>query len=180
MEKITLHDKSFRICIPNEQIEESIRKVAEQINNDYKDVECPLFLAVLNGSFMFTASLLKHINFECEISFVRLSSYCGTSSTGEVKQILGFNKSLEGRSVIVVEDIVDSGETMVEMNKTLLSANVKDARICTLLFKKGHFRIFVVRDISLVLLTHSFYAGSWRPLGWLRQTLRPLSPLPFS
>ena len=159
MEKITLHDKSFRICIPNEQIEESIRKVAEQINTDYKDVECPLFLAVLNGSFMFAASLLKHINFECEISFVRLSSYCGTSSTGEVKQILGFNKSLEGRSVIVVEDIVDSGETMVEMNKTLLSANVKDAKICTLLFKPDAYKKDLKIDYVAMSIPNDFIVG---------------------
>jgi len=159
MKKITLHDKTFRVCITNKKIEESIKNVAEQINNDYKDVERPLFLAVLNGSFMFAASLLKYINIDCEISFVRLSSYCGTSSTGEVKQILGFNKPLEGRNVIVVEDIVDSGETMVEMNRTLISANVNDARICTLLLKPDAYKKDLKIDYAAIRIPNDFIVG---------------------
>jgi hypoxanthine phosphoribosyltransferase len=159
MDKIKLHDKTFHICIPNEKIEENIKNVADQINKDYKDAERPLFLSVLSGSFMFTASLLKHINFDCEISFIKLSSYCGTSSTGEVRQILGYTKPLKGRNVIVVEDIVDSGDTMVEMNKILMAGQVKDARICTLLLKPDAYKKDLKIDYVAMRIPNDFIVG---------------------
>lgn len=159
MERIKLHDKNFRLFIKNEEIEQSIKTVAEQLNNDLKNVERPLFLAILNGSFMFAASLLKNIDLECEIAFVRLSSYNGTSSSGNVKHILGFDKPLEGRNVIIVEDIVDSGETIEEINKILYDANVNDKKICTMLLKPDAVKKDLKIDYAAMLIPNDFIVG---------------------
>ena len=109
MKRIRLHDKNFKICIPHDTIQEKIAVVADKLNRDYAGVENPLFISVLNGSFMFTSDLLKMLDFQCELSFIKLSSYCGTSSTGEIREIMGLTSNVKGRSVIVVEDIVDTG-----------------------------------------------------------------------
>jgi len=159
MERIKLHDKNFRLVIKNEEIEQSIKTVADQLNNDFKNVERPLFLAILNGSFMFAASLLKNIDFECEIAFVRLSSYNGTSSSGKVKHILGFDKPLEGRNVIIVEDIIDSGETIEEINKILYEANVKDKKICTMLLKPDAVKKDLKIDYAAMRIPNDFIVG---------------------
>ena len=114
MSTIKLHDKLFEVSIPREQIEQEVKRVANEINNDYKGKR-PLLLGVLNGSFMFVADLMKNLNIECEISFVKLSSYQGTNTTGQVRELLGLSESIEGRDIIVVEDIVDTGITMQKM-----------------------------------------------------------------
>lgn len=102
---IKLHDKKFKVMIPAAKIEEAVAAVAAKINEDYREKRNPLFLGVLNGSFMFMSDLLKKIDFNCEISFVKLSSYCGTSSSGDVKCLIGLGNNIEGRDVIIVEDI---------------------------------------------------------------------------
>ena len=133
MDRIKLHDKHFKLFIPNEKIEAAIRQTAGRINTDFRGcTEPPVFLSVLNGSFMFTASLMKYIDFQCELSFVKLASYCGTASTGQVKQLIGVSDSLRGRRVIIVEDIVDSGKTITEMYAMLKDMGVEDIRVCTL------------------------------------------------
>ena len=159
MERIKLHDKYFKVMIPYEKIEESISKVANQINEDYKDVENPLFLSVLNGSFMFTADLLKKIDFGCEISFIKLSSYSGVSSTGEVKQIIGLNKSIKDRSIIILEDIVDTGATIVELHELLTKSGAKDVKICTLLLKPDAYKKDIKIDYSAIQIPNDFIVG---------------------
>ena len=124
---IKLHDKKFKVMIPAAKIEEAVAAVAAKINEDYREKRNPLFLGVLNGSFMFMSDLLKKIDFNCEISFVKLSSYCGTSSSGDVKCLIGLGNNIEGRDVIIVEDIVDTGasiEHMVEELKTKKPASI--------------------------------------------------------
>ena len=119
MKRIKVHDKYFKLYMSNQQIEESIQNVADKLNNDLKDVDTPIFLSVLNGSFMFTASLMQKIEFQCDIVFIKLASYEGTSSSGNVKQIMGLTKSVEGKTVVVVEDIVDTGGTIeISIEKT--------------------------------------------------------------
>ena len=125
---IKLHDKKFKVMIPAAKIEEAVAAVAAKINEDYREKRNPLFLGVLNGSFMFMSDLLKKIDFNCEISFVKLSSYCGTSSSGDVKCLIGLGNNIEGRDVIIVEDIVDTGasiEHMVEELKTKKPASIR-------------------------------------------------------
>ncbi|PKO97287.1 MAG: hypoxanthine phosphoribosyltransferase [Bacteroidetes bacterium HGW-Bacteroidetes-7] len=159
MERIKLHDKEFKIFIPSEKILNSISEVAEKLNNDYKNCETPLFLSVLNGSFMFTSDLIKLINFQCEISFIKLSSYSGTESTGEIKEILGLNSSVKGRNIIVVEDIVDTGTTIEELYKLLSEAGAADIKICTLLLKPDAYDKEIKIDYTAMKIPNDFIVG---------------------
>ena len=134
MSDIQIKDKSFTTFITEDKILKEVSRVADEINRDLAGTE-PLFLSVLNGSFMFTADLMKRINIPCEISFVKLASYQGTSSTGKIKELVGLNENIEGRTVVIVEDIVDTGFTMKGLVETLRSKNPKDIRIATLLVK---------------------------------------------
>ena len=136
---IQLHDKKFRIMIPAEKIDEAVSSVARRINRDYADKETPLFVGVLNGSFMFMSDLIKKIEFNNELSFVKLASYEGTVSTGEVKSLLGLNNPIEGRHVIIVEDIVDTGESIEHMIRDLEARKPASIAVCTLFFKPGSY-----------------------------------------
>ena len=115
---VQVKDKKFALYISEEKIKARVQEVANQIDEDLRKKN-PLFLVILNGSFVFAADLLRDINFPCEISFVKMSSYEGTSTTGEVKQLIGLNENVTGRTVVIVEDIIESGTTMKEMLRML-------------------------------------------------------------
>lgn len=134
MSTIQVLDKEFTPSIPASYILEKVKTVAKQINADYEG-EAPLFLVVLNGAFVFAADLLREICLPAEVSFVKLASYEGTSSTGTVREVIGLNTDITGRPVIIVEDIVESGITMAHMIETLKRQNPKSIDICTLLLK---------------------------------------------
>ena len=136
---IRLHDKTFRVMIPAAQIDSAVAAVAERINADYRDKQLPLFIGVLNGSFMFMSDLMKKIEFDCELSFVKLASYCGTCTTGDVRSLIGLNNSIEGRHVIIVEDIVDTGESIEHMVRDLESRRPASISVCTLFFKPDSY-----------------------------------------
>lgn len=137
--EVKLLDKEFRISIPASEIEESIVKLADRINKDYVGKN-PLFIIVLNGAFMFASDLLKKVNIDCEITFVKLSSYVGTKSTHAVRELIGLDQSLAGRNVVVVEDIIDTGITMANTIPMLMKLQAEDVKIATLLFKPKAFQ----------------------------------------
>ena len=159
MNTIVLHDKKFKICMTAAQIDEAVAKVAEKINADLKDVDVPIFLCILNGSFMFTADLMRKIDIKSDVLFVKVASYEGTSSTGSVKQILGLTKSIEGRTVVVVEDIVETGNTMEEVHRILKDAGAADIKICTLLFKPDAYKKELPIDYAALQIPNDFIVG---------------------
>lgn len=159
MARIKLHDKYFETSIPNEEIERAICGVGRQISEDYRDKDCPVFLSVLNGSFMFTASLMKSIEIQAELSFIKLSSYDGTESTGCVRQLLGLNKNIKGRNVLIVEDIVDTGNTIVELVKLLQEAGAADIKVCTLLLKPDSYDKEIKIDYPAIKIPNDFIVG---------------------
>ena len=145
MDPITIHDKKFKISYPEAEIMKRVKAVADRINKDIKDKN-PLFLAVLNGSFVFAADLMRSVSIPCEISFVRMSSYSGTQSTGKVKELLGLKEDIEGRTVVVVEDIIDSGLTMKELLETLKAKHPAELHVASLLVKPNNLKVDL--DIS--------------------------------
>lgn len=145
MKKVKIKEKSFVVMMLESEILSKIDVVAERLNEEYRDKN-PLFLAVLNGSFMFASDLMKRIEVPCEISFVKLSSYQGTMTTGKVKEVIGINEDLTGRHVVIVEDIVESGLTMKQMIESLGTRNPASIEICSL-FVKPH-KLQVPLDIK--------------------------------
>ena len=150
METIRIKDKQFKTFITEEQILKEVARVGEEINRDLADAN-PLFVSVLNGSFMFTADLMKHVSVPCEISFVKLASYAGTSSTGKVKELVGLNDDITGRTIVIVEDIIDTGLTMERLIETLKARNPKEIRIATLLVKPDKLKVDL--DINYIALS---------------------------
>jgi len=139
MDIITVKDKSFRPFISEEKLQEAIMNVALKINDDYKD-QSPIFLGVLNGSFMFFSDLLKSVELACTVSFVKLASYEGTSSTGKVNELIGLDEDIDGKDIILVEDIVDTGNTLEKLYEILNNKNPKSIKIATLLYKPEAYK----------------------------------------
>ncbi len=155
---ITIKDKQFELFIEQEVIELEIKRVAHQINADLKDKN-PIFLAVLNGAFMFAGELMKEVSIPSEITFVRLASYSGVSSTEHVKEVLGLNESIEDRVVVIIEDIVDSGNTMTALMKELEKYNPSDIKIATLLFKPAALVKKLNLDYVALEIPNDFIVG---------------------
>ena len=149
MNTIQVLDKEFGPSITAAEILTQVRRVASEINRDYQG-ESPLFLVVLNGAFIFAADLMREISLPSEVSFVKLASYEGTSTTGTVREVIGLNTDITGRPVIIVEDIVESGITMAHMIDTLKKQNPKSIDICTLLLKPQ--KLEVKLDIRYVAM----------------------------
>ncbi|HEY4652675.1 MAG TPA: hypoxanthine phosphoribosyltransferase [Pontibacter sp.] len=131
---ITLHDCDFSTYLYEEEIIARISMLADQISQDYEG-KSPLFLAVLNGSFMFAADLLKRVTIPCEISFIRLSSYQDMESTGKVKEVLGLTEDVKNRHVVVLEDIVDTGHTVYNLISQLQAKEPASIEVASLLLK---------------------------------------------
>lgn len=158
MSRVTILDKTFDISIPEEEILKQVKRVAEQINKDMNGKN-PLFLAVLNGSFVFAADLFRIITIPSEISFVKLASYEGTISTGKIKEVIGLNEDISGRDVIIVEDIVDTGSTMKRMLETLGTRNPRSLHICTLLLKPGKLAVPLNVEYVAMEIPNDFIVG---------------------
>ncbi len=134
MSLIKVHDKSFDIYLSSETIQQRVKELADQINTDYAGKR-PLFIAILNGSFMFAADLFKNLTIEAEICFIKLASYKGMKSSGNVVTSIGLEDDLFGKEVIIVEDIVDTGKTLHNFLPKLSHQQPKSLRIATLLHK---------------------------------------------
>ena len=155
MAQITIKDKTFKTSIPEAEILKRIQVVADRINHDMKDKN-PLLLAVLNGSFIFAADLMRMLTIPCEISFVKLASYQGTTSTGTIKEVLGINEDLTNRTVIIVEDIVETGLTMKRMIETLGTRNPESIHICSLLVKPERLQVPLDIDYAVMEIPNDF------------------------
>lgn len=140
METLQVKDKKFAVSIPEREILRQVKRVADEINRDLVETE-PLFLAVLNGAFMFAADLMKEVKLSSEIQFIKLASYEGTTSTGSITEMIGLSVSVEGRDVVIVEDIIDSGLTMKHLIETLQQKNPRSISICSLLVKPGNLKV---------------------------------------
>lgn len=158
MKSVTIKDKEFDLFISEKQIEEAVEKVAQQINKDL-DGKDPLFICVLNGSFMFAAELMKRVNIPSEISFVRMASYQGTKSTGKLKEIYGLEEDVAGRTLVIIEDIVDTGHTMSLILEQLTSSNPKEIKVATLLFKPDALKADVPLDYVALEIPNDFIVG---------------------
>ena len=158
METVQVKDKTFTIFLSKEQIENRVKEVASQISEDLKGKK-PLFLSVLNGSFIFAADLMRGIDIPCEISFIKMSSYEGTSSTGNVKQLLGLKENIEGRVVVIVEDIIDSGLTMKELLGLLSDKHPAEVRIASLLVKPQNLKVDLDINYRCFEIPNDFIVG---------------------
>ena len=131
---VQVKDKTFEVFITEQALQEQIAVLGQQISNDYAG-KTPLFLAILNGAFMFAADLLKHISIPCEISFVKVASYQAMQSSGTVTELIGLSEKVTGRLVIVLEDIVDTGITMEQILGAIQTKGPESVKVATLLFK---------------------------------------------
>lgn len=136
---ITIKDKQFKPYLSAQVITEAVAKVAAKINSELAG-ELPVFLVVLNGSFMFASDLLKEITIPCEISFIKVASYHGTSSSGAVSELIGLSEDISGRTVIIVEDIVDTGVTIEKLFTILERKKVKQIKVASALLKPDSYK----------------------------------------
>lgn len=154
MGTIQVKDREFEVFLKEEDIQKEIKRVAAEINRDYVGKE-PLFLCILNGSFMFAADLLKDVNIPCNVSFVKVSSYQGTDTTGKVKELMGLQEDVEGRHIIIVEDIVDTGYTMRDVLDSFAQKKAASVQVCALLCKPDKLKV----DINLKYLAMNIPNG---------------------
>lgn len=159
MKNVKLWDKEFKISYPAHEIKKDIETMAQAVSNDLVDEINPLFLSVLNGSFVFTADFVRCLEFPCEISFVKLASYKGTETTGNVNELIGLTENIEGRTVIILEDIVDTGITLGKLIDTLKTYNPKAVKIATLLFKPDSYKGKVKVDYVGRSIPNEFIVG---------------------
>ena len=156
--KIKLQDKTFRVLISAEEIDKAVTRVADQLNERYLG-RTPIFLGVLSGSFLFLADLVRKVNFESQLAFVKISSYDGTESTGNVKQQFGVDFDIEGRDIIIVEDIVETGHSMNYLLDHLRKKNPASISICTLFFKPEKFLYEYEIDYTALSIGNEFIVG---------------------
>jgi hypoxanthine phosphoribosyltransferase len=158
MKEVQILDKKFREFISEDDIQKKIIELAERINHDYKGKEI-LFMGILNGAFMFAADLFKRIELDAQITFIKLASYTGTSTSGTVKELIGWNADLKNKSVIVVEDIVDTGITLEHTVDNLIIRNVKEISIAALLLKPESYRKNIQIDYTGFEIPNDFVVG---------------------
>ena len=158
MATIKIKDKTFKTFIPEAEIMQRVEAVANRINKDFEGKN-PIFLSVLNGSFIFSADLMRFITTPCEITFVKVASYQGTGSTGQIKELIGIGTSLKGRDVIILEDIVDTGLTMKHLLDSLQKQEPASLHVCTLLSKPGRLKLDLPLEYVAMQIPDDFIVG---------------------
>lgn len=158
MNSIKIKDKTFAVSLPEAQIKARVKELAQQMSRDLEGKN-PLFLAVLNGAFIFAADLMREMTIPCEISFVKLASYQGVTSTGNIKEIIGINENLSGRTVVIIEDIVESGLTIKRMMDQLGTRNPASVQVCTLFFKPDRLKEDLKLDYVAFSIPNDFILG---------------------
>ena len=158
MNSIKIKDKTFAVSLPEAQIKARVKELAQQMSCDLEGKN-PLFLAVLNGAFIFAADLMREMTIPCEISFVKLASYQGVTSTGNIKEIIGINENLSGRTVVIIEDIVESGLTIKRMMDQLGTRNPASVQVCTLFFKPDRLKEDLKLDYVAFSIPNDFILG---------------------
>lgn len=158
MNEITVLDREFSVYITEDEIQSRITALAEKINEDLKGQDV-LFFGVLNGVFLFAADIFRQINLDCQVSFIKLASYDGTSSTGKIKELIGWNEDITGKTVVVLEDIVDTGATLERVIAELKLRKAADVKICTLLFKPEAYTKDIPIDYIGFEIPNNFVVG---------------------
>ena len=158
MKKVRLKDKSFQLFIDSKELNDSIELLSNKINQDYSDRE-PIFLCVLNGAFVFAAELIKRFNHECQVSFVKLSSYQGVQSSGTINSLIGLNEDIKGKDVIIVEDIVDTGQTIANIVENILNKNPRSIEVATLLYKPKSYQKQIPIKYKAIEIGNDFIVG---------------------
>jgi len=158
MKEVQIFDKRFREYIPESTLHKRIIELAGQINNDFAGKEV-IFVGVLNGAFIFSADLFRRIDLKARITFIKLASYTGTSSSGEIRELIGWNEDLKGKSVIIIEDIVDSGMTLEHTVDNLIIRDVKEISIVTLLLKPAAYKKNIQIDYVGFEIPNDFVVG---------------------
>jgi len=158
MNRVRVGDKYFELFIDSEQIQQKVAETAENITKEYRDKN-PVFLCVLNGAFMFAADLLRNINIPAEVSFIKFSSYNGTQSTGKVSSLIGINGNLQGRHIVLIEDIIDTGKTIHEILPQVLEHAPASVRLASLLSKPSARTHDVRIDYTCFEIPDKFVVG---------------------
>ncbi len=158
-DRVRLGDKTFRLFVPRQQVEQAVSALAARISDDYRGKSAPVFVGVLNGAFIFMADLVRRLDIPCETSFVKLSSYQGTESTGTIRQAIGPSDALRGRHVILVEDIVDTGATIDYLFEALTPYEPASVAVATLAFKREAYRSTRPIDYVALEVPNRFVVG---------------------
>lgn len=158
MGRVTIKDKTFETSMSETEIKARVKELAQQISKDMEGKN-PLFLGVLNGAFVFAADLMREMTIPCEISFVKLASYQGTMSTGTIKEIMGINEDISGRTVIILEDIVETGLTIKQMIESLGTRGPASVSVCTLFFKPEKLSVDLNLDYVAFRIPNDFILG---------------------
>lgn len=158
MREIRIHDRYFVPFVSAQEIDKAIAAMAKQVELEIGD-EIPIFVGVLNGSFMVVADFMRHYTKPCEVSFVKFFSYKGISTTNQVKQLIGLNEDLSGKTVVIIEDIVDTGNTLVQLKEMFEDKNVKQLKIATLFLKPKAYNKNIKIDYIGIEIPNKFIVG---------------------
>jgi len=171
MESITIHDRNFRLSITPEMISATVGKIARKLNKDLKGKDV-IFVPVLNGAFMFASDLLKELNIPCRISFIKISSYVGMNSSGVSNYLVGLSDDLRNKTIVILEDIVDSGKTLHNLINEIRKQEPAEIMTVTLLFKPGAYRKQYKIDYSGFSIPEDFVIGYGLDYNGLGRNLR--------